>query len=70
MAELNRQQVIITSKGISVLELSQLVKARIRARRLGRGSDADGDAGWSGGGARRRLWRKNRVQRQSRLPGR
>ena len=54
MAELNQQQVVDYIKGISVLELSQLVKAlETGARRLGGGGDADGDAGGRrrGGGA-------------------
>ncbi len=45
MADLTQQQVVDYIKGISVLELSNLVKvARDRTRRLGRRSDADGDA--------------------------
>ena len=51
MAELTQQQVVEYIKGISVLELSQLVKdARDGARRVGGGGDADGDAGGGGGG--------------------
>ena len=38
MAELNQQQVVDYIKGISVLELSQLVKGSRGAWRLGRGA--------------------------------
>ena len=53
MAEVTQQQVVEYIKGISVLELSQLVKTLgAGARRVGRGGDADGDA--DGAAARRR----------------
>ena len=43
MAEVTQQQVVEYIKGISVLELSQLVKTlEVGARRVGRGGDADG----------------------------
>ena len=61
MAELNQQQVVDYIKGISVLELSQLVKTlETGARRLGRGGDADGDAGLAerAAAARRRRSRR------------
>ena len=61
MAELNQQQVIDYIKGISVLELSQLVKAlESEVGRVGGGRDAHGDAGGRrrGGGARRRPRRR------------
>jgi large subunit ribosomal protein L7/L12 len=46
VAELNQQQVVDYIKGISVLELSQLVKAlESGARRQRGGGDADGHAG-------------------------
>ncbi len=55
MAEVNQQQVIDYIKGISVMELSAARQgARVRARRVGRGGDADGDADGrrrGGGGA-------------------
>ena len=54
MAEVTQQQVVEYIKGISVLELSQLVEdAGDGARRVGRGGDADGDADGGGGGRRR-----------------
>ena len=57
MAEVTQHQVVDYVKNISVLELSQLVKrARIRARRVGCGSDADGN-----GARRRRRWRCGRA---------
>ncbi len=51
MAEVTQQQVVEYIKGITVLELSQLVKTlEAGARRVGRGRDADGDADGGGGG--------------------
>ena len=55
MADVTQQQVVDYIKGISVLELSQLVKTlEAGARRVGRGGDADGDAGGGGAAAARR----------------
>ena len=68
MAELNQQQVIDYIKGISVLELSQLVKAL--ESELGvsrRGGDADGDAG-HGDGRRRARRRRSRRRPSSTSP--
>ena len=46
MAEVTQQQVVDYIKGISVLELSQLVKTlESELGVLGGGGDADGDAG-------------------------
>ena len=47
MPEITQQQVVEYIKGISVLELSQLVKAlEQELGRVGRGGHADGDDGW------------------------
>ena len=63
MAELNQQQVVDYIKGISVLELSQLVKALETELGVSRGGgDADGDAG------RRRRGRRRRGGRRKRRP--
>ena len=67
MAELNQQQVVDYIKGISVLELSQLVKALEQELGVSRGGgDADGDAGRRrrGGGGGRAGRREDRVHRR------
>ena len=59
MAELNQQQVVEYIKNISVLELSQLVKAlETGTGRVGGGGDADGDAGAAAARRRRRRSRR------------
>ena len=55
MADVTQQQVVDYIKGISVMELSQLVKTlEIRARRVGGGRHADGRCRWRAAAAPRR----------------